>query len=175
MLAVLDVPSRHDARGWRQRARIRHQRRRRAHASLGGSEPSAAGGHRLLCRAKVALRDRASLEQLVRLLRVPGCGLEVALRGFAISDGRHAIAFLLAVLESCEELALSDVVAFARVDPDQITSRRARTTASSIAFKSPETRDAGFDRSALDGLHIVAARMIDVGRRSPPEALGPPR
>ena len=99
----------------------RQQRRRRANARLGGGEPRATRGERLLRGAQIALGDRAGLEQLLGLFGVPLGRFEVALCRFAVGDGGRAIALLLAVLEAREQLAFRHVVAFADVDADEVT------------------------------------------------------
>ena len=155
VLAVLDASFCDNAGGWRERSRIRQYRGGGSHAGLGGRELCFARRERLLCGAEVALGNRAGLEQLVGLVSVPLRGFEITLCGLAVSDSRRAIALLLAVFEFREQLALANVVAFARVHADEVSLESCTHYGFLDGSEVAGDLDAGFDRAAFDGFHVA--------------------
>ena len=145
---------RDDAGGGRDDACVLHVLIGGAQARVGGRETRLGRSQRLLRRAKVALGNRARLEEFVGLIGIPLRIGQIGLGRFAVGGGRGTIALLHGILEAGEELSARDTIALTHQHLLHV-ALHARAHGDLLdRLEVTADRDAGFDDSRRYGDHV---------------------
>ena len=164
MFARFHRTGRDDAGGGRDDACVLRVLIGGAQARVGGRETRLGRSQRLLRRAKVALGNRARLEEFVGLIGIPLRIGQVGLGRFAVGGGRGTIALLHSVLEAGEELSPPDTIALTHEHLLHVALHAGAHGDLLDRLEVTTDRDAGFDDSRLHRDHVGGAEHQRRGR-----------